>query len=277
MTPQDRTNRNTETMHPIMTALLTRPASSPKPRATQARATQARFDFNTRKGILAVADHLDSLALDTSIHDDTWQARHHVGMLRILPTFSGFTRAAAQLRENAGRWYGREYVCKAMETDVAKMDAVRHCGSPEAALATIRRQLDAQGENMEPADVRRCERAASLIEAHIEKAAADAAQAAMDEAEAKRIAKGTQPGWTDLLAPGTEVFVTHAYREFLATVSASKVGPHPILGKQHPVALYTVEVTHLRETRHGRYAMHPVKRKVLKKLIPKNLLTLPAP
>ena len=44
-------------------------------------------------------------------------------------------------------------------TGVLAFDSVRHCGSPEAAAETIRRQLDTQGESMDPADVKRCERA----------------------------------------------------------------------------------------------------------------------
>jgi hypothetical protein len=140
-------------------------------------------DFNSPAGIRAVAEHLDGLAADPDLTG--FDARHIIGHLRIRPNRYALTTAAMWLREKAPRaggkrsgvWLTPQYTIPlrapgdtgytAKVTGVLAMDAVRHCGSPEAALETIRRQLDTQGESMDPADVKRCERAARLIESHI--------------------------------------------------------------------------------------------------------------
>jgi len=231
-------------------------------------------DFNSPAGIRAVADHLDSLASDPA----NWEPAtpdHQIGHIRIRSTYRALTGAAALLRENAGR--RARCSCTAMETDVLKMDAVRHCGSPEAALATIRRQLATQGESMEPADVKRCERAARLIENYLEKCARTATLEAENNVLLARIEAGKEPDWATLGAAGLEAVVTDKdHREYLGKVSVCKIGAHPILGAKHRVALYTVTVSHIRETRDKRYAFHPVKPKTLKRLTPKQVRILPA-
>jgi len=231
-------------------------------------------DFNTSAGIRRVAEHLDGLAADPANWVDRGEP-HVIGHLRIRPTYRALTEAAAMMLGKAGR--RATYACGAMETDVPEMDAVKHCGSPEAALATIRRQIDTQGESMEPADVKRCERAARLIENYLEVCARQTAMEVENNALLARIEAGKEPDWITLGATGLEVVVTgNDHREYLGTVSVCKIGAHPILGAKHRVALYTVTVSHIRETREKRYAFHPVKPKTLKRLTPKQVRILPA-
>lgn len=228
-------------------------------------------DFNTAAGIRAVAEHLDGLAADPA----NWEQGtpdHRIGHITVYSTHRALTSAATLLKAKAGR--RALSPSTAMETDVMKMDCVRHCGSPQAALETIRRQLATQGMDMDPAAVKRCERAARAIEAHIEKEAHEAALKAEDESLVARVAAGKEPGASEILAPGTEVAVKHGYRDYLGTVSACKIGPHPVLGKKHPVALYTVSVSHIRETRQKRYAYYPSKLKKIEKLIWKDIRVL---
>lgn len=213
-------------------------------------------DFNTAAGIRAVAKHLDGLAADPANWDEG-TPDHRIGHITVYSTHRALTSAATLLREKAGR--RALSPSTAMETDVMKMDCVRHCGSPQAALETIRRQLATQGMDMDPAAVKRCERAALKAE---------------DESLVARVAAGKEPGASEILAPSTEVAVKHGYQGYLGTVSACKIGPHPVLGKKHPVALYTVSVSHIRETRQKRYAYYPSKPKKIEKLIWKDIRVL---
>jgi len=259
-------------------------------------------NFDTPAGIRAVADHLDTLAADP-VNGEAGTPDHVIGHIRIRSTLRALTEAAKWLRYDAPRAGGKRggvwltptatrplpvfpQGCEATFhgsnrgaplTGVLAMDAVRHCGSPEAALATIRRQLDVQGESMDPADVKRCERAAKLIEAHIEERAREAEQAAADEAEAARIAKGVVPGNLDAVPEGAEVLIKEGYREYLGKVVSHAKGSHPVLGPKYPAMLHTVAVTHIRETRGKRYGYHPAKKRtVLKDVISLNLSVLPA-
>lgn len=154
-----------------------------------------------------------------------------------------------------------------MEIDVLKMDAVKHCGTPAAALATIRRQLTLQGESMEPADVKRCERAASLIEAHIAADIRDTELKAAEDALEARIAAGREPDSMEIVDTDTEVQIVHRGWRYIGTVLSCKIGPHPILGAKHPTAVYTVRVTHKKETRKKRYAFHPIRPATMEKII----------
>jgi hypothetical protein len=120
---------------------------------------------------------------------------------------------------------------------------------------------------MEPSDVKRYERALRLIEEHIEAVARKVAQKAEDDALLARVAAGKEPDNQSITTAGTEVHVKHHYREYLGTISGCKLGPHPLLGKNHPTALYTVTISHFRETKKGRCTFHPVKAKTFKKII----------
>lgn len=227
-------------------------------------------DFNTAAGIRAVAEHLDGLAADPA----NWEQGtpdHRIGHITVYSTHRALTSAATLLR---GKHKWKDHYTTKETPNVMKMDCVRHCGSPQAALETIWRQLATQGMDMDPAAVKRCERAARAIEAHIEKEAHEAALKAEDESLVARVAAGKEPGASEILAPGTEVAVKHGYRDYLGTVSACKIGPHPVLGKKHPVALYTVSVSHIRETRQKRYAYYPSKLKKIEKLIWKDIRVL---
>lgn len=229
-------------------------------------------NFDTPTGIRRVAEHLDGLAADPANWDDG-TPDHRIGHLTIRPTYRALTKASEILR---GKHRRTDAHTTKKEPGVMDLDAVKHCGSPEAALATIRRQLDTQCESMDPVDVKRCERAAALIKDHIEALAREAAQKAEDEALDDLIAEAWEPGMSQTDIPaGTPAKITYSYRDYLGTVLTCKIGPHPILGKRHPVALYTVTVSHIRETREKRYAFHSTKPKVLKKLIWNQIRILP--
>lgn len=196
---------------------------------------------------------------------------HHPHESDVSVTLAGKTRlrirnhpdtleAVARRIETGKALFRDPYTTTVPNTNILKFDAVMHCGSPEAAAATIRRQIAAQGADMHPADVRRCERAASLIEWQVEAEIREAREAACEEELEDRIAAGRQPDMQEVIAPGTEVCVTHNHRRYLGTVTACKVGPHPVLGKGHPVAVCTIRASHAKETRGKRYAFHPLTR-----------------
>lgn len=229
-------------------------------------------DFSFAAGIRRVAEHLDSLAADP-VNWEPGTPDHCIGHLTIRSNFWSLKDAATLLRNHSKPYALRPF--SRTETDVLKMDAVRHCGSPAAALKTIRRQLDTQGKSMVPADLKRCERAARLIEGHIANETLVAAQAAEDAALLARIAAGEVPDSLAITLTGTHVAVTHDCRHYLGTVSSCKIGPHPTLGAKHRTAIYTIKVSHIRETQSSRYAYFWAKMPDLKRVIALGIRILP--
>jgi hypothetical protein len=131
-------------------------------------------DFDTSKGIRAVADYLE-LQAETP-HPDG--AVITVGHMKIRATIRGCLEASSLLRKKAaaagkpksGAWVKPPpWIRQKTETRLQDLDAVRVCGTPEAALETIERQLATQGEYMESADVARCQKAAFFIQQHLVK------------------------------------------------------------------------------------------------------------
>jgi len=182
---------------------------------------------------------------------------------------------ARRIESGHGGCATKDYHSTPAKPDILKMDAVRHCGTPEAALATIRRQLAIQGQDMHPADLKRCERAASLIEAHLAAEKLVAEQEAAEEALEARITAGRVPDNREITPLGTEVAFNHEYRRYIGTVETCEIGPHPILGKQHPSAVYAIRATHLKETKGKRYAFHPIRPVTLKRIIALDVKILP--
>ena len=247
-------------------------------------------DFNTPAGIREVADHLDGLALEA--HTLTELPRYSLGHLHIHPTARAFTCVAASLRQNAPRAGGKRggvwmtpscripmpifdgKVITHWGTNQTKiveglyaMDSVRVCGSPEAALTTIRRQLEIQGESMDPSDVKRCQKAARDIENHLEVERVKAERAAADDIVNQRIKTGRKPDTLEIVPEGTEVELVANNGLYLGMVLSCKLGSSTICGRKEVVAVYKIEVTHKKEWRDTRFLPLPPRKRTTKKAL----------
>lgn len=200
-------------------------------------------DVLTRKGRTTLADNLRRWSVDPEFLDGVT-----IGPFKLKGGLA--LRAAADVIERRGSERA-ERPSTGLPDDVLKFDAVRLYGSPEAGLAAIRRQLGIQSADMDPADVKRCKRAARMLESHLyrlaeRKAAEDAAEA---EAQTLATAKPMDP--KNPPPVGAEVFVNANYREFKGAILEIKDKPHRILGKKEPHA--RVQFTHKRKTVDGIY------------------------
>jgi hypothetical protein len=215
--------------------------------------------LRTLSGIRKVADWLKHRA-DSGQCPETWKPGVtppvSFGPFKIHDNITALWRAAELLRSNAT--YSGSRGSTAIPDSVWSLQAVRAYGSPEAGLAAIRRQLAIQACDMDPADVKRCERAACMIERHLAEEAE--LKRDMEEAEAEAaVFKAARPADPD--APptiGSTVYVSAAGRAWKGTVLGVANKRDAVLGKTVPHV--QVQLTHRRET-DGRkiYGFHPGK------------------
>lgn len=222
--------------------------------------------LNTSKGLKEVAAWLDARAVSNECSDSPG-ARVTIGCLSIQDYPSALWQArdmmktGAYVRGNYKLHFGCPSACfpvtgKILDP-ITRLDAVRAYGSPEAGLAAITRQLDVQRADMDPADVKRCEKAAAMIgnmlaEQVYQKRLEDEA-----EAESAIVNKAKQAHPETPLGVGTVVYVKpHGYA-YKGTVVSSRMKHCRILGSGHPKTLhYKIQLTHKRETQGKLYAFH---------------------
>ena len=235
-------------------------------------------DFNTPAGIRAVADKLESMAEQAEFFPPEPQApRISLGHLRLNPDALSLKTTAAMLRKGApeagkprsGVWVkpapSFTFPWDREKPDVLKLDAVRVCGTPEAAAATIRRQLDAQGESMDPADVKRAEKALAQIDHHLWMIAEKARSEAAGEAMLARIICASHPAREEVLPDGTEI----VSGRYLGTITGSKTAKN---GAVSHSATFTLEVS-----RRDGTTSHMRRPKTYKALRHDEFTILPAP
>jgi hypothetical protein len=234
-------------------------------------------DFNTPAGIRAVADKLENMAEQAELFPPEPQApRISLGHLRLNPDAHSLKTTAAMLRKAApeagkprsGAWVKPEPSFTAPwdreKPDVLKLDAVRVCGTPEAAAATIRRQLDMQGESMDPADKKRAEKALAQIETHLWRLAEKERSEATGAAMLDRIYDARRPAREEVLPDGTEI----VSGRYLGTITGSKTAKN---GAVSHSAAFTLEL----DRRNG--STSRVKPKTYKALRHDEFTILPAP
>ena len=211
--------------------------------------------LDTRKQILAAADHMEQLALLPA--DPNPLARHRVGCLSIRTTPKALMEAATLIRSNASRRAGiYGYIPVARKTGIDKLDAMRVYGDAQEALDAILRQLEIQGDDMKPADVKRCMGAAREIQRHlVAEHEKERRKAQADQEEAEFKAAGRISGITAPLEPGTPIYVHHNYRNYRAVVV--KCAPTRSAGMH-----YTVSLTHERKSEKPDYLylFYPLKK-----------------
>ena len=195
-------------------------------------------DVLTRKGRAALAENLRLWSMDPEFLDGV-----EIGPFKL---HGGLSLSRAADRITANGYHRVERPGTSLPDDIHKFDAVRYYGTPEAGLAAIRRQLGIQSGDMDPADVKRCERAAGMLEHHIWKEAEAAWKKAEAEAEAACFDASTKADPKNPPPAGTEVYVTpHGYT-YKGTVTGSAMKRDRILGKKIPHV--EVQLTHKRET-----------------------------
>lgn len=216
-------------------------------------------DLNTPKGIRAVSEHLRTLAFDIFEIQPERTEDHIIGPLRIRPTVGALTRAADLLKSRAPcRDFARNppkeparttYRNATLAEQVQELDAVMVHTDPAIALAAIRRQLDIQGQDMHPPDVKRCEAAAALIKRHLEQIATHERIEREAEEIDGRIEKGRTPAKDELIAIGTQVTLSSSYRTHLATVTECRT-------LKNGETRTTIKLTHIKETRDRTFGYH---------------------
>lgn len=234
-------------------------------------------DLNTAKGIRAVSEHLRTLASDVFEIRPERTDDHIIGPLRIRPTMEALTRAADLLKSRAPkvkgfnpkgeipkkgstpRFYYGGHTTLTLAEQVQGLDAVKVHTNPATALAAIRRQLDTQGQDMHPPDVKRCEAAATLIERHLEELTTRERIKHKAKEIDERIEKGHTPAKDEPIAIGTQVSTSYNYRTHLATVTDCRT-------LKNGETRTTIKLTHIKETRGCTFGYHWCAPKELKKL-----------
>lgn len=197
-------------------------------------------DLNTRKGIAAFVADLRAASTDPAYLDGLT-----AGPFKLRGGLA-LARAADRIQANANTRETKVRPAVTTATGIWKLDAIRAYGSPEAGLAAIQRQLAIQAADMDPADVKRCQRAANEIERHLTEVAEHLA--AVNEAAAEaEVFKATRPMDTgNPPAIGSTVYIKAHGRDFKGTVLAYADKRDAILGKKVPHV--QVQLTHRRET-----------------------------
>lgn len=220
--------------------------------------TPTASDLNTAAGIRHVSEWLHARALSGEAQGRP--ARVTIGPFTITDDVGPLTAAAVSVKRGAhspGYWRTRLSVegipthPVTTSTGVYRLDAVRHYGTPEAGLAAIRRQLAAQSSDMDPADVKRCERAAVEIERHLMALAERARREAEADATARTFQTAVQADPGNPPYVGVEVFTTHRHRDYMGKVLGNAMRKDDIL--RTPLRHVHVQLTHRRETVDGVY------------------------
>lgn len=200
-------------------------------------------DLNTPKGIRAAADelaamaeHAGSLSPRALLVDNPAPVTITAGRFtaRIHDCWESLRDAAVLFRKRASRAGGKKRgrwmtptvrVPVHTEDGIDSLDAVRVYGDPETALQAIERQLAAQGADMEPADVRRCERAADEIRQHLEKQERLRVVRELFRERELEDAREIETAKRGKLEPGARVIVDYQFRQYRGeVVSAEKAG-----------------------------------------------------
>lgn len=189
-------------------------------------------DLNTPKGIRALADSLQTMAENAdcrpayhvirdglppvTITAGRFTARIHNCREALQTAAEQFRKRASQAGKSRGGQWGTPTTHRRQD-EWKKLDAVRVYGDPETALQAIERQLAAQSADMEPADVKRCERAAAMLRERLDTVAAMEAATQTEMGTMARI-ESARPATLEDLKPGTEVIADYGYRIMLGTV-----------------------------------------------------------